>query len=341
MSRAGSPPPRHAQTRRAVIAGLCASAAALAGCAPSRPRAGNDIRMQLSWMKTVQFGGFWLADNRGYYRSYGLAPAWLSGGPSIAATPPLVAGGQADLGIDQFVTVIDAVVQGCDMVALGSVCQHNPAGILSLPKYPIVSARDIVGKRIGVMGSAKPLIDALLQINGLPVDYTPVPVGFDPTPLVEGACDGYACFVTSQPIELKLRGVPYVTATFGQLGMPSYADTLYANRSYVETNRPNLVSYLAATLRGWNDFLRAPREAVALTLSNYGRGLGLNPALEIAYAEGIVPFIASEGTQLLSMSKELIAGPIYEFCRLTGRENLPPVDRLVDLSLLEEARARL
>ncbi len=332
--------PRFA-TRRSVIAGLSASAATLAGCAPQRPQASNDIRLQLSWLKTVQFGGFWLADRRGYYRSYGLAPTWLSGGPAIAATPPLVAGGQADLGIDQFVTVIDAVVQGCDMVALGSVCQENPGGLLSLPHNPITRARDIVGKRIGVMGSAKPTIDALLQINGLPVDYTPVPVGFDPTPLIEGACDGYVCFVTSQPIELKLKGIPYVTATYGQLGMPSYADTLYANRSYIKANRRQLVNYLTATLRGWNDFLRAPRDAVELTLSSYGRGLDLNPVLETAYATEIVPFIAVKGTRLLSMSKELVAGPIYEFCRLTGRGNLPPVDRLVDLSLLEEARARL
>ncbi len=227
------------------------------------------------------------------------------------------------------------------MVALGSVCQENPAGILSLPKNPITKAHDILGKRIGVMGSAKPIIDALLQINGLPVDYTPVPVGFDPTPLIEEACDGYVCFVTSQPIMLKLKGIPYVTATYGQLGMPSYADTLYADRSYIEANRPHLVNYLTATLRGWNDFLQAPRDAVELTLSRYGRDLDLNPVLETAYASEIVPFIAAKGTRLLSMSKELVAGPIYEFCRLTGRGNLPPVDRLVDLSLLEEARARL
>ncbi|PYB72312.1 hypothetical protein DMY87_14285 [Rhizobium wuzhouense] len=48
-----------------------------------------------------------------------------------------------------------------------------------------------------------------MQINGLPLDYTPVLVGFDPSPLLEGACDAFVCFVTHQPIALTLKRIPW------------------------------------------------------------------------------------------------------------------------------------
>lgn len=328
-------------TRRQMLGGL--AALPVLGCCPPSANATTNrhVRTQLGWLKTVEFGGFWLADKKGYYRKVGVDPIWISGGPNIAATPPLVVGGQADLGVDQLLTVVDAASQGSDLVVLGAIFQESPSGILSLPQAPIEKASDIIGKRIGVGGSSKPFIDALLQINGLPTDYTPVPVGFDPTPLLEGACDGFVCFVTNQPIALKLQGVPYVTATYSKLGMPGYADVLFGSRAFVSENRAILVDYLEAMIRGWSDFITNPQEAVDLTLSEYGKSLALDAAQQAEQARAQIPLIESSSSRLLSLSKELVAGKIYDGFKITGRNDLPDVDKLIDTSLLEEARARL
>lgn len=331
-------------TRRQLLGGIAASSLLSASQFSTKAVAASatQVRTQLGWLKTVEFGGFWLAEQNGYYKEAGVEPVWIAGGPSIAATPPLVAGGQADLGIDQLLTVVDAASQGTDLVALAAVFQESPSGILSLPDKPIEKASDIIGKRIGVGGSAKPFIDALLQINGLPMDYTPVPVGFDPTPLLEGACDGFVCFVTNQPIALKLQGVPYVTATYSKLGMPGYADVLFGSRAFVDKNRSALVAYLEASLRGWQDYLSNPQKAVELTLSTYGKSLALDAAQQAEQAVAQVPLIKpASGGGLLSLSKELIAGKIYEGFKITGRKDLPDVEKLIDTSLLEEAQSKL
>ena len=331
-------------SRRHFLAGLgLGSLAAIAGLsinvrAADAPRA---ISTQLGWLKSVEFGGIWLADNQGYFARAGIAPTWIGGGPNIPSTTPIVAGGQADIGLDQLLSVVDAITKGSDLVVLATTFKENPAGLLSLPNNPILKPADLVGKRIGMQGSSSVFIDALLKINNLPVKYTPVPVGFDPTPLLEGACDAFVCYVTNQPISLKLKGIDYVTRTYSQLGMPGYSGTYYCTRRYLETHRDLLVNYLEAMLRGWTDYLANVDAAVDLAVNKYGAALGLDSIQQLEQAKAQISLIKPDNTPLLACDPKLIAGSMYNGFRQMGRKNLPPPESIMALELLEEARSRL
>ena len=52
------------------------------------------------------------------------------------------------------------------------------------------------------------MLQALFRVNRLKEDYTMVPVGFSPEPLLEGAGDAYFCFVTNQPQTLAHGHAP-------------------------------------------------------------------------------------------------------------------------------------
>lgn len=329
-------------SRRHLLAGL-GSLAAMAGLPLSVRAAGapDAVTTQLGWLKTVEFGGLWLADSQGYFSRKGITPNWIGGGPNIPSTTPIIAGGQADTGLDQLLSVVDAISKGSDLVVLGTTFKENPSGLLSLPHNPILKPEDLVGKRIGMQGSSAVFIDALLKINGLPVKYTPVPVGFDPTPLLEGVCDAFVCFVTNQPISLKLKGIDYVTRTYSQLGMPGYAGTYYCTRRYLQTHRAMLVNYLEATLRGWTDYLTNVDAAVDLAVNKYGADLGLDPAQQLEQAKAQIPLIRPDNSPLLACDAKLVAGSMYNGFREMGRKNLPPPESILAPELLEEARARL
>ncbi len=51
------------------------------------------------------------------------------------------------------------------------------------------------------------MLQALFRINRLQENYTVVPVGYSPEPLLEGAGDAYFCFITNQPQSLARRGL--------------------------------------------------------------------------------------------------------------------------------------
>jgi ABC-type nitrate/sulfonate/bicarbonate transport system substrate-binding protein len=331
---------RAAFVRSTLVAPLAAASAA----APAWAAENTTVTTQLLWIKDVEYGGFWIADANGYFRDEGIAPVFLGGGPNLSSVEAVVASGRADVGVDEFEKVVDAVAHGADFVVLGAVFQRGIAGFLSLPKNPIRTAKDLIGKRLGLPQGARQFVDAVFRVNGLTPNYTEVPVGFDPQPLVEGACDGYLCYVTNQPLILAKRKIPYVVTPLAQLGYAVYAGAIFAQRDYVAKNRATLVRYVRAVARGWEANRRDPRLAAQLAVDRYGAGLGLDLDQQIAQSEAQVPLTESDETRrkhgLLWVSREHVEKRVYPTLRAAGRTKLPEFDRLFDLSILRDATAR-
>jgi len=324
--------------RDAFLTGAAATAA-LFGTTAVSPQL-ETVTSQLLWIKNVESAGLWLADANGYFRDAGISSNVLAGGPGLSSGEALVAAGRADVGFDMLERIVDAIAAGADPVVLGAIFQRSPAGLVSLPAHPIRAARDIVGKRIGLQQGARVYIDGILNLNHLPHDFTEVVVGFDPQPLVEGACDGYLCFITNQPLTLAAQGVPHVVVTFEQLGFANYGECLFCTRDYLRTQRPTLVRYLGALQRGWTENMHDPGPAARLATQTYGAALGLDERQQIAENRAQIPLTQSAATRehgLLWIDKERVRGPIYASLRATGRTQLPDVDRLIDISVLRDA----
>jgi ABC-type nitrate/sulfonate/bicarbonate transport system substrate-binding protein len=327
--------------RKEFLAGTAASAVAW-GTVAAAPAPTGTVTTQLLWIKNVESAGLWIADANGYFRDAGITANVLAGGPGLASAEALVAAGRADVGIDQIDRIVDAIAAGADLVVIGAIFQQSPAGLLSLPAHPVRTARDIVGKRIGLQQGARVYIDGILTLNHLPRDFTEVVVGFDPQPLVEGACDAYLCFVTNQPLILTQHGVAHVVVTFEQLGLASYGECLFCTREYLRSHRSTLVRYLGALARGWTENARDPVPAARLATHTYGAALGLDENQQIGENRAQIPLTQSAATRkhgLLWIDKDRVRGPIYASLRATGRTNLPDVDRLVDITLLRDATA--
>jgi ABC-type nitrate/sulfonate/bicarbonate transport system substrate-binding protein len=321
------------------IGGLLSAPGIASAATPAA--ATTPLNVQLLWIKNVEFGGYWVADDQGLYTQAGVAPTFLAGGPDV--TPEnVVAGGSADIGLTGGLGfIVDSIAAGSDLVVFGSTFQTAPAGLLSLAKNPVRTPQDLVGKKIGAQQGARQIIDALFSINNLPKgQYTFVPVGFDPAPLVEGACDVYTCFITNQPLTLKDQGIDYVAVTYSDLNFPDYADALFAKRSFIQNNRDALVGFLRGSIRGWQADIADPTVAVKLAVEKYGADLALAEHQQTAENDAQIPLLQSDLTRakgLFWLDPDFVAGPVYTALAASGRTNLPDVNDLIDLSLLEDA----
>jgi ABC-type nitrate/sulfonate/bicarbonate transport system substrate-binding protein len=334
-----------------VVGGVLVGGNVLAACGDDDDDTGQQeggaaetqrVNLGMNWVKDVEFAGYYIGIEDGFYQDEGVELEMISGGPNAPESVQMVASGTANIGISSdLIQIFDTVEKGTPLVMFAAKFQQSPAGLASLPDNPVRTAQDMVGKRLGGPQGDQRFFDTVLAVNGLkPGDYEFVPTGFDPEPLANGDVDALSVFVTNQPLTLEAQGVEVVAVTYADMGMASYADILYAERDYLESNRDTVVGFLRGTIKGWETQNANPEEGARLTVDQYGADLGLKLEDEVREAKAMIPLMQSDVTKekgIFWMSAEELGGPMYKALRASGRENLPPVEEVLDLSLIEDA----
>ena len=331
--------------RRAFLASAIAGLAASQLLSRAAFAATTNLRVQLGWIANVEYADLWIALDQGMMSKAGLNVEETPGGPNAPDPLQLVAAGSTDLGYTSWLPFLDAVKLGNDFVIIGAQFQQNPLGILSLAKKPILKPADLVGAKLLAQGSnEKTTIDATLALNKLPGNWTMVPTGFSPEPLLNGDGEGYTAFATNQVITLENMGLKqgkdFYFVSFDSLGFQSYADILFVSRKFLDANRPALVSYIAALIRAEAANEKDTSAAPKLVVDKYGADLGLDLKQQIRENQLQIPFIRPGGDPnypIYGLDLKHMSGPMYDAARATGRTGLPDVSKIADPSVAADA----
>lgn len=335
-------------SRRNFIAGACAGAALLAAAPRSFAQTATPLRAALNWLPNVQYAGFWVALEKGYFAEEGIDPQYFPGGPNAPNSLVTLAADGADLGMGLWLPFLDARARDNDMIMLGANFPTGQNGFISLPGKPITKPEDLVGARIlGQNESDKQIIETMLATAGLPLDYEFVPAGFSPEPLLAGDGDAYICFVTNQPITLEnmgmVQGKDFIVARFDDFGYSAPNTIFISTRAKVEAERDLYVRYLRALARGWQENEKDPAFAANLVVNKYGIDLGLDLAQQTRQNELQIPLAKDAAGRYFALDPNLVANGLYDLARKSGKADVLPEDPsvLYDLSLLDEALAGL
>jgi ABC-type nitrate/sulfonate/bicarbonate transport system substrate-binding protein len=323
-----------------VLLGACSSDSDTATASGGGGGDGSEVSTVFSWVKNVEWAGFWVGDSEGYYSEEGITNDWIGGGPNAPENVQVIEAGKAGIGLaSDTLKIIDAAAEGADFVMFAAVLQESPVGFAWLDPN-ITGIEDLVGKKIGGDASSPSMIDACFTVNGIPKDYEFVSIGYDPAPLANGEVDAILCYVTNQASVLESQGLTVQTATLTDFGVPLYADALFAKRSFLDDNHDLVVKYLKATIKGHEKNMSDTALGAKLTVEDYGVDLALDYDGQLIENDKQIEYWVSPVTEekgILWMDKDYITGPIYEGIAATGRTDLPDVNKLVDLSFLEEA----
>ena len=302
------------------VAGSLSEVLAACGSSNSSSAAGSaatpaDVGVQLSWIKNVEFAGSYIADTKGYYRSSGVNVNLIAGGPT-ASIEPTVVSGKALVGINTPDSTAAAVDQGAPLKIIASMYQKSPFAMMSLASAPIKTPQDLYGKKIGVQAANEPIWATFLKANNLdPSKITKVPVQFDPTPLAQKQVDGWVSYVTNEPNLLKVKGVDTFTFLFNDYHYPVFTNTYFVTEQTLadKAARANVVNFLRADIRGWQDSLKDPKLGAQLTIDNYGKNLGLDVPEQTLESQAANQLIESSDTiahGLFWMTDERIADTV-------------------------------
>jgi ABC-type nitrate/sulfonate/bicarbonate transport system substrate-binding protein len=340
-------PSRRNFLKLAGFAGAAAAAAPLlaacGGDSSSSSGGVTDLSVQLSWIEDCSNSQFYIADTKGYLADQKVKLKLIPGGADIGAIEGIVAGGGADVGMPtDITTVIAAIADGNPLICIGAFYQSNLNVLMSDPKTPITSVKQLVGKKIGGPQGAQTKFDAMFKLAGLKPDYKFVPTGYGPDPLIKGDVDALAAFITDEVLSYKSEtgSMPGILS-FTDAGLPAYTQPLIVTTDTLKNKREALKGMLIALQKGSADDIADPSLGAKLAVDTYGKGNDLKLASETEHNQAYTKYISNADTKangLLWVNPTLVGGAIMRGMKASGMKTTD-VSKVVDTSLLKEIKA--
>lgn len=262
---------------------------ASSGAAGSDPATGSLTKsgLQLSWTHSVQFGGSYLAAERGYYKGEGLDVTLSPGGPNVAGDTQTVSGAVL-MNISGGDGVARSNEQGAKLKIVGMQYQKSPGTLLSLKAKNISKPQDLVGTKIAVAGADNPGLLAFLKYNKIEESQvTLVPSQYDPAVLTSDQADSIFCFYIDLPVALEVQGIEHNTMLLADFGFNPASQVYTVLEGSLKGDKRDQVKHLLrAEIKGWQDFQKDYMAAAKLAVDKYpDAGLDLPTQQDQAKAE--------------------------------------------------------
>ena len=280
---------------------------------------------------------FLIAEQEGFFQREGIDFKRVIGGNTTATTQALVAG-STDIAQMNLVNLLAANSAGADLIVIG--------GDSTVPIYTLIvhssikSYADLKGKRLAVTGPTDPLnyiLARMLAANGLaPSDYEMIGLGGAPQRLAAVQNRGVAGALINQPSDFIA-----LASGFSSLGLSTdYVDNFQytitgARRDWAQKNRSLAVRFLRAYVKAC-EFFYEPKNKEAAVHALADRTKAEKDEAEKTYAlymktQKTIP--RDGGIDVQGARK--VAENWKEFGL---QKTPPPVDGVIDLSYLAEAR---
>lgn len=248
---------------------------ALAGFAGTAS-ANDKLTLQLKWVTQAQFGGYFVAAEKGYYKDEGLDVTIKPGGPDINPSQ-VIAGGGADVVVDWMPSALATREKGVPLVNIAQIFQKSGLQLTCLKSSGISSPADFKGKTLGVWfgGNEYPFLNWMAKL-GLPTDGSPNGVkvlkqGFNVDPLLQKQAD---CISTMsyneywQVIDAGIKPEELIVFSYQDEGVATLEDGLYTLDKNLSDPKmvEKLAKFLKASQKGWDYAVAHPDEAAKITL---------------------------------------------------------------------------
>ena len=153
--------------------------------------------MQLKWLHQAQFGGYYAADQNGYYAAEGLKVNFVEGGPTVNLEKAVLEG-TAQFGVLGADTLIADRASGKPLRAIAVIYRRNPMVFMALAESGIAKPEDFAGKTIQADNGAI-ILHAMLANVGISSDqYHEVNIGSYLEPFYSGQVQVWNAFINNE-----------------------------------------------------------------------------------------------------------------------------------------------
>src|SRR4051812_46937964 len=246
---------------------IAAVAVLAAGCGDSAKTTGpTPLSLALDFTPNAAHAPIYAAVRTGADRRRGVRLRILGPGSGTPDSLKLVTSGRADVGVLDIHDLGLAAERGADVVGIGALVQKPLAAVIA--QHSIKRPRDLAGKTVGVTGLPSDVAVLNAVVSGDGGDFSAVKqhtIGFSAVPqMVAGKVNAVTAFWNAEGVMLRTRHVPTSDFRVDHYGAPPYPEVvLFAKRSTVSRERPQLRGLLAAVADGVRAVHRDPTGAIA------------------------------------------------------------------------------
>ncbi len=229
------------------------------------------IRLQLNWVPEPEFGGIYAAEFDGLFREAGLEVEIIKD-PGGAAVQQMIAQGVCDAGIVSGDQLLQFREQGGDLVAIYSVFDHTPYGIMVHAAGAPETLKEVwQGTGILAIESGLPIwkfVDATYGAS----TRKQVPYGGAIAQFLSDPTLAQQCFVTSEPPLMDIQKVPVKVFSVSDIGFDPYSAVVAIRRDGMKPEVQK--KFVEAMQKGWQRYMANPAQYNP-------RIAALNPAMAV------------------------------------------------------------
>lgn len=209
------------------------------------------VRFQTDWYPQAEHGGYYQAQLRGWYEQAGLDVVIQPGG--LGARPYIRTGtGEADIGIGRSDDILMLVANArMPLVIVAAEMQIDPQAVLVHADSPVRTLQDLDGRAVMVHPGAA-WVPYLKRRYG--IEFSMIPLNFGLGTFFADRSFIQQCLATNEPFIAAQRGVAVRVLLLSEAGYRPYR-VIYANASFLRRHPEAVRAFVAASLRGWEEFL--------------------------------------------------------------------------------------
>jgi NitT/TauT family transport system substrate-binding protein len=219
------------------------------------------------WIPQAQFAGYYVAFEKGFYRSHHLEVKILRGGPDHPASD-LLAKGRADFGTLFLANGIEKSANGGKLVNLAQIVQRSALMLVAKKSQGILKPEDINRRKVGLWGDEFRLQPrAFFRTYHLQVTEVPQSTTINLF-LRDGVQVASAMWYNEYHQLLNAGMNPDELTTFflADYGMNFPEDGIYCREDLMKRHPERCRAFVAASLEGWTYAFAHPEEALNIVM---------------------------------------------------------------------------
>jgi NitT/TauT family transport system substrate-binding protein len=244
--------------------------------------AADNVTIQLKWVTQTQFAGYYVAQDKGFYKDEGLNVTIKPGGPDIGPMQVL-AGGGADVAVDWMPSALAAREKGLPAVNIAQPFKSSGMMLTCRKDRGVNSTSDLKGKNLGVWyyGNEYPFLSWMSKLgfatDGSSGGVTVFKQGWDILPLTQGDADCVSTMSYNeywQVLDEGLKPSELTVFKYETEGVATLEDGLYVLEENLNDSAfmDKMVRFVRASMKGWKYAEKNPGEAAEIVVNNDDSG---------------------------------------------------------------------
>ncbi|MFT5659977.1 MAG: signal transduction histidine kinase/ABC-type nitrate/sulfonate [Sulfurimonas sp.] len=226
------------------------------------------VSLQLQWKHQFEFAGFYMAQEKGFYKDLGIDVEFIEFNENIDVVDS-VTSGKAQYGLGYSSIIVD-YLNDKPIVFVANFFKQSP--LVLITQKEITSLSQLKDSKIEGLANNIDNITLYTMLDKFGIsdkDIQTLPPSFSVDAFINKDVDAMSVFITNELFLLEESGVEYNIFSPVTYGAKYYDANLFTSQQESVEHSPRVEKFRDASIRGWEYALLHKEEAVQLILKKY------------------------------------------------------------------------